>query len=102
MPLTLVWFPVAARDFSPSELSVQTLLRVSVHPPCAVPCCKICVLVKDSVVRVRVRWIMETLFKLAPSVHRRLCRATLSQVAFPRESSLNSLGGEIPLGEYSC
>ena len=31
-PLTPVRFPGAARDFSPSQLSVQTLLRVSVHP----------------------------------------------------------------------
>ena len=32
MPLSKVQFPGAARDFSPSQLSVQTLLRVSVHP----------------------------------------------------------------------
>ena len=31
---TQVQFPGAARDFSPSQLSVQTLLRVSVHPVC--------------------------------------------------------------------
>ena len=31
-PLTQVRLPGAARDFSPGQLSVRTLLRVSVHP----------------------------------------------------------------------
>ena len=46
--------------FSQSQLSVQTLLRVSVHPQCAIACINICAHVKDPVVHVRVRWIMET------------------------------------------
>ena len=33
--------------FSQSQLSVQTLLRVSVQPPCAIACINICARVKD-------------------------------------------------------
>ena len=58
---TQVRFPSAARDFfSQIQLSVQTLLRVSVHPPCANACINICAHVKDRVVHVRVWWIMAT------------------------------------------
>ena len=61
-PLVQVWFSSVARHFlSQSRLSVQTLLRVSVHPLCAIACINICAHVKDPVVRVRVQWIMETL-----------------------------------------
>ena len=38
-------------------------------------------------IHVRVRWIMETL--KTPSMHPRLCSATLSQLAFRRESNPN-------------
>ena len=51
----------AAEKGSQSPLSVQTLLRVSVQPPCAIACINICVHIKDLVAHVRVRWIMETL-----------------------------------------
>ena len=54
--------------FPPSQLSVQTLLHVSLHPPCAIACINICSHVKDRVVHVRVRWIMETLKHLACSL----------------------------------
>ena len=46
--------------FSQSQLSVQTLLRVSVHPPpCPIACINICAHVKDPVVHVRVQWIRD-------------------------------------------
>ena len=47
--------------FSQSQLSVKTLLRVSVHPPCAIACINICAHIKDTVVHVRIRLIMESL-----------------------------------------
>ena len=81
-PLTQVRFPGAARDFSPGRFSVQTLLRVSVHPRVQlIVCIKICAHVKDPVVHVRVRWIMETLNHPACTVGwvARLCRSWLSQ-----------------------
>ena len=40
--------------FSPSQLSVQTLLRVSVQPPCAIACIDICAQVTDRAVHVKV------------------------------------------------
>ena len=40
--------------FSQGQLSVRTLLQVSVHPPCAITCIDICAHVKDPVVHVRV------------------------------------------------
>ena len=51
--LTWVWFPHAARNFSPNQLSVQTLLgffslTVSIQPPCAIACINICAHVKNS------------------------------------------------------
>ena len=61
MPLTQVDFPGAARDFSPSHLSVHTLLPVSVHPCVQLHAFNICVHDKDPVVHVGVWWIMETL-----------------------------------------
>ena len=45
--------------FSQSQLSVQTLLRCP-HIPCAIARFNIRAHVKDPVVHVRVRWIMET------------------------------------------
>ena len=84
--------------FARSPLSVQTLLRVSLHP-CAITCIDICAHVKDPVVHVKVRWIMETLKHPARTVGwvARLCRSWLSrgrQPEFPM--------GEIPVGQYSC
>ena len=83
-PLTQVRFPGAARNFSPSQLSEQTLLHVSVHPLCAIACIHVCAHVKDPVVYVRVRWIMETLKHPACTVS----SATLSQLAFPGEKAI--------------
>ena len=52
-----VWILGAARDFFP-----ELTFRHSVcTPPCTIACIYICVCVKDPVVHVRVRWIMETL-----------------------------------------
>ena len=60
-PLTKVRFPATARDFSP-RVKFQCRLSYGVRtPPCAIACIYICAHVKDSVVHVRVRWIMETL-----------------------------------------
>ena len=73
--------------FSQSQLSVQTLLRVSVHPPCAIGCINICAHVKDPVVHVRVRWIMEN--TKTSSMHSRLGSATPSQLTYPGESNPN-------------
>ena len=54
-------FPGAARDFSP-RANFQCRPSFGVRtPPCAIACIYICVHVKDPVVHVRVRWIMETL-----------------------------------------
>ena len=46
--------------FSQSQLSVQTLYDVRT-PPCAIAYLCICAHVKDPIVHVSVRWIMETL-----------------------------------------
>ena len=55
-----VQIPVVAKDFSPSQLSVQTLLWCPYTP--VRNCMRyICVHVKDPVVHVRVLWIMGTL-----------------------------------------
>ena len=86
-PLTQVRFPGAARDFS-HRINFQCRLSYSFRtPPCITACIKICAHVKDPLVHVRVRSIMETL-KTA-SMHSRLCWATLSQLAFPGESNSN-------------
>ena len=78
---TQIRFPGAARDFSP-RLNFQCRFSYGVRtPPCKIACIYICAHVKDPVVHVRVRWIMETL-KHPGSV-------TLSQLAFPRESNPN-------------
>ena len=79
-PLTQVRFPSAASDFSPSELSVQALLPMSVQPPCTAACSNICANVKDPVVHIRVRWFIETLKHPACTVGwvARLCRSWLS------------------------
>ena len=61
MLLTQVRFPGAAREILP-RVHFQRRLSCSVHtPPSAIACIYICVRVKDPVVHVRVRWIMETL-----------------------------------------
>ena len=60
-PQTQVRFPGAARDFSP-RVNFQRRLSYGVRtPPCAIACIYICAHVKDPVVYVDVRWIMETL-----------------------------------------
>ena len=77
---TLVRFPGAARGFCP-RVNFQRRLSYDVRtPPCAVACVYICARVKDSVVHVRVRWIMETLKHPACAVGwvARLCRSWLS------------------------
>ena len=61
-PLTQVRFPSAARN---SSLRVNSQCRL---PPCAIACINICAHVKDPVVHVRVRWIIETLKHLVCTV----------------------------------
>ena len=77
---TQIRFPGAARDFSPGvnfRCRFSYGLRTS---PCAIACIYICAHVKDPVVHVRVRWIMETLKHPACTVRwvARLCRRWLS------------------------
>ena len=65
---THVRFLGAARDFSP-RVNFQCRLFYGVcTPPGAIACIYICAHVKDSVVHVTVRWIMETLKHNAPQV----------------------------------
>ena len=60
-PLAQVQFPGAARDFSP-RVNFQCRLSYGVRTPlCTIVCINIFAHVKDPVVHVRVRWIMETL-----------------------------------------
>ena len=59
---------------------MQTLLRVSVHTPCAVACINICAHVKD-------RWIMDKLKTL--HMHSRLGSAILSQLGIPGKGNPN-------------
>ena len=60
-PPTQVRFPGAVRYFSPRN-NFQCRLSYGVcTPPCAIACIYICAHVKDPVVHVRVRWVMETL-----------------------------------------
>ena len=85
-----VWFPGAARDFSP-RVSFQCRLCHGVHtPPWAVACIYICAHIKHHVVLVRVWWTMKTLNTI---IHPRLGSATVA-AGFP--------GGrqpEFPMGE---
>ena len=87
-PPTRVRFPGAVRDFSSKSISVQTLLRRPYNPPRAIAGIYICAHVKDSVVHIRVRWIMETL-KTTSTHLNRLGSTTLSQLAFPGGSNPN-------------
>ena len=60
-PLMLVRFPRAAKDFS-SRVNFQCRLSYGVRtPPCAITYINVCEQVKDPVVHVRIRWIMEIL-----------------------------------------
>ena len=98
-PLRQVRFPNAARDVS-TRVHFQCRLSYNVPTPtCAIACINVCAHVKDPVVHVRVRWIVETLKHPACSVGwaarlRRSWRSRGRQPEFPI--------GEIPLGQYSC
>ena len=98
-PPTQVQLPCAARDLSP-RVNFQCRLSHGVHTyPCAVTCINVCSDIKDPVVHVRVQWITETF--QTPSMHHRLGRTTLSQLAFSREA-IQISHGEIPVGQCSC
>ena len=88
-PLTQVRFPGAERDFSP-RVNFQCRLCYGVPTSsCAIACIDICAHVRDPVVRVRVRWITETLRHSACTTGRvaRLCRSWLSSEEAPRRHS---------------
>ena len=84
--LTQVRFPGGARDFSPSQLSVQTLLWCPYTPMCShmylhlCACWRSCSPCQSSVDYGNTK---------IPSMHLRLGSATLSQLAFPGEGNLN-------------
>ena len=90
--------PRCGKGFSP-RVNFQCRLSYGVCiPSCAIAGTYICAYVKDSVVHVRARWIMETLKHPACTVGlvTQLCRSWLSwgrQPEFPME--------EISLGQYS-
>ena len=89
-PPTQVRFPGAVRDFS-SRDNFQCRLSDGVRePPSVIACVYVCAHVKDPVVHVRVRWIMETLKRQACTVGwvTRLCRSWLS----PRKATRISHG----------
>ena len=96
-PLTQVRLPGAASDFSPSQLSVQSLLSVSTST-CAIACINICAHIKDPVVHVRVRRNMEKLkYQHAPLVAQR----DSVRAGFPRRKQPEFTIGEILMGKYS-
>ena len=84
--------------FSQSQLSVQTLLRVSAHPVCN-----------------RMHWHLRALYRSCSpcqssvkygntetrSMHRGLSSATLLQLAFPGEATQISHSKKIPMGHCS-
>ena len=79
-PLRQVRSRGAERDFSP-RVKFQCRLFYGVCTPlCAIACISFCARVKDSVVHVRVRWILETLKHPSCTVGSvvRLCRIWLS------------------------
>ena len=78
--LTQVRFPDAGRNYSP-RVNFQCRLFYGVRtPPYAITCINICAHVKDHVVRIRVRRVMETLKHSACTVGwvARLCHSWLS------------------------
>ena len=80
-PPTQVRFPGAARNFFFSKVNFRCRLSYGVRtPPYAIACTYICAHVKDPVVHVRVRWIMETLKHPACTVGwvARFCHSWLS------------------------
>ena len=86
-------------SYSQSQLSVQTLLRCPYTPACAIACIYICAHVKDPVVHVRVRWIMESLKHAACSVGwvAQLYRSWLSLW----KNNPNFQWEKIPMRQYS-
>ena len=91
MPLRQVWFPGAARDFSPwvnfqYTLTVSTHTHEHTHTSCATACIKICAHFK---------------IPLVPSMHRRL-GSMIVTAGFPRGKQPKFPMGEIPVGQYSC
>ena len=84
MLLMQVQFPSVARDFLPESTFSADSYSVCT-PPCAIACIYLCVHVKDSIVHVRIQWIMETCKHPACTVG---WVAQLLQLAFPGKSNL--------------
>ena len=100
-PPTLVQFPVQRGIFLP-EINTQCRLSYGVRTsPPAIACIYISVYVKDLVVHVRVRWIMETLKHPACTLGwvARLCRSWLSPGKVTRISDGKNPIGTIRLKE---
>ena len=97
-PLTQVRFPGAASFFllPESTFSADSLTCVRT-PPSATTRINICAHVKDPVVHVRVRWIMETLKHTACTVDwvARLCRSWLFPGKATRISHVRNPSGAI-------
>ena len=94
--LTQIQFPDAAKDFS-CRVNFQCKLSHGVHTQsCAIACADICVHVEDSVVPVRVQWIMETPEHPACTVVR-LCYSWLSPGTATRISYRKNPNGIIQL-----
>ena len=72
--------PVRQEIFLPESTFSEDFLTYVRTPPCAIACINICAHVKDSVVHVRIRWIMEAQKHQACTVGwiARLCRSWLS------------------------
>ena len=98
-PLRQVRFPGASRDFSPRVNFHEDSLSVSVHPRVQSHALTFCSHVKDSVVLVRVRWIIEKVKHPACTVTwlARICRNWLFSGKQPEFRM-----GEIPMEQYSC
>ena len=97
--LRRVRFPGAARDFSPRVHCQCRLSHAVLTPPSVIACINICAHVKDHVLHVRVRWIMETLKHPACTVGwvARLCRSWLSPGKATRISHGRNSNGTIQL-----
>ena len=98
-PLTRVRFADAARDFSPRFYFQRRLSYGVQTPPCATACINICVHVKDPVVHVKVRWIMETREHPTCAIGwvARLCRSWLSPGKATRICHGRNLSGTVQL-----
>ena len=93
-PLTQVRFPGAAEDFFLRVKFQCRFSHVCPYTPCAIACNNICAHVKDPLVHVRVRWIVETLKHPVCTVGwvARLCRSCLLYTSpSPRDRGISRM-----------